>query len=71
MTLKAVASAVRRVVKLLDGFQYLMRYLIAKPREVVQVHTKLSSHFNELVLQRYVDEMRHREHLLICIYTSF
>ena len=71
MILKAVASAVRRVVKLLDGFQYLMRYLIAKPREVAQVHTKLSSHFNELALQRYVDEMRHREHLLICIYTSF
>ena len=52
MILKAVASAVRRVVKLLDGFQYLMKNLIAKSREVVHVDTKLYSHFNELVVER-------------------
>ena len=59
--------------KLFDGFQYLMRNLIAKPREVVHVDTKLYSHFNELVLERkrYIDEMRHRYHLLVCLYTSF
>ena len=71
--LKALASAVWMVVKLFDGFQYLMRNLIAKPREVVHVDTKLYSHFNELVLERkrYIDEMRHRYHLLVCLYTSF
>ena len=45
--LKALALAVWRVVVLFDGFQYLMRNLIAKPRKVVHVHTKMSSHFND------------------------